>query len=842
MHELEELQHWLQDDSHVPQLINPFALRLVQAVQNGARGMDLAVLIRGVLRHESEKNQGGRTHLRIPIRVGWPDAEMYAKVGVTVLDDKNNSFFLYANPWEPLWLPHEYGEGLDRALFALAPRSSLREVEGDPFLAEVNRRNYRCASQRDAMRTVLTSPLDATVLLNLPTGTGKSLCGQLPALLLSKTEGVTVVVVPTVALALDQERALMPLICRPSAYFSSTSRQTENEEIRAAIMNGSQRIVFASPESVLDSLNFPLQIAAEKGLFKMLVIDEAHIVDGWGESFRPAFQELAGWRKMMLRCSKTPFRTVLLSATVTESCLDSLETLFGDEGSFSVFSSVVLRPEPAYWYARCSNKEEKIHRLMEAIHQLPRPLIVYTTEVEDSEYLYRIIRESGYVRVRLFHGDTRQDERETIINDWNERRVDIVVATSAFGLGVDQSEVRTVIHACVPESIDRFYQEVGRGGRDGNACLSLMLYEEDDIQRGRNMSTVQLIGVEKGRSRWEWMFARKQPVPGKVDMFRLPVSSSPVEMNMNMNINGRSNYNEQWNLRILTMMSRMKVIAFDWEEAGQSSDNDDENWRVIRILKHDHLDDGFWDAVKLYRQESRRTDRNAFELMERLLQETECMANVFQQIYTINGCEGDSPRREVRVLPSCGGCPACRRMGHLPRSARMTSYPLQWSGEGITPLLRRYLDPSRHQLVLFREVRNTGKETVDVREKQNMMRTIQWFVKQGVRHIAASPFWVQWIKDNETLTRHHIFFTSFVREYAGLARQKWKIPTLVIHEQAEENLLVYRWIEQFATSDFPVIFMIPSTMEHPTRTGTLLSNILNVRSFRYEDFRLEVGI
>ncbi|RNB92519.1 ATP-dependent DNA helicase RecQ [Brevibacillus fluminis] len=842
MNDWDELTTWLEDDRYLPQFENPFYIRLFQAVKEGAQGRDLAALIRGVIRHEAEKNGVDRCILKVPRTQKWPDREIYEKMGMVIFEERDDCYLLYALPWSPQWLPHSKGEEPDRPLFGLIHRSHLKEVSGDPFLTEVGRQSYRCAPQRDAIRTILTSPNNATILINLPTGSGKSLCGQLPALLFSKQEGVTVVVVPTVALALDQERALMPFINHESAYFSSNSRLSENDAIRSRIMNGTQRVVFASPESVMQALDFSLQVAAKKGYFKMLVIDEAHTVDSWGDSFRPAFQELAGWRRMMLRKALEPFRTLLLSATVTESCLDTLETLFAGPGIFDSYSAVTLRPEPAYWQAKCTNQNEKKERLIESIDYLPRPLIVYTTEVKHAIKLFSEIRTEGYNRVRVFHGDTKQNEREAIIEDWHHRRIDIVVATSAFGLGVDQGEVRAVIHACVPESIDRFYQEVGRGGRDGRACMSLMLYDYDDIQLARKMSAPRLISIEKGRPRWERMFTNKRTIPEAPDKFLLPVTiSSGIDPDR---IDQKNDYNEQWHLRTLTMLSRMGVLEFDWEDIGASEEGEENHWRIVRMLRHDHMGDEFWEEVEQYRKSSKRSDRDEFSLMERLLKSGECISNLLKEIYSIQpSMNQDYLRREVYVAPACGGCPACRLEHRKPGSPALNRYPLQWPPfDTITGLLRRYLDPASHQLVLLRESGNGGKQTIGMSEKLSMLRMVYWFVNQGIKHIVASENILNWLREDVTLSDRYILFTSKMHEYNALTRVKWKIPTLVIHECRTDNEMVYRWLKSENVREYPTIFMIPEDMDHPLRIGQRLSDSLDIRNYRYDAFKQEVGL
>ncbi|MEH2094342.1 protein DpdG [Nostoc sp.] len=134
--------------------------------------------------------------------------------------------------------------------------------------------------------------------------------------------------------------------------------------IRDRIRAGTQRIIFTSPESLMDSLASALYEAAKLGILRYFIIDEAHMVEQWGDDFRPAFQEIPGLRRDLLRLNS--FTTLLLTATLTESCLDTLETLFGKD--LQVISAVQLRPEPAYWFKRCESEEVRKQRLLEAVY------------------------------------------------------------------------------------------------------------------------------------------------------------------------------------------------------------------------------------------------------------------------------------------------------------------------------------------------------------------------------------------------------------------------------------------------------------------------------------------
>src|SRR5262249_16651052 len=153
-------------------------------------------------------------------------------------------------------------------------------------------------------------------------------------------------------------------------------------------------------------------------------------------------------------------------ATLTAESLETLRLFFGRNSQ--VVSETQLRPEPGFLLRAEKSEEERSRHVIEALRFLPRPLILYTTRREDAEQWTTLLRTVGFQRLQLVRGgDVSGEGGDEVLRDWRTRAVDVVVATSAFGLGMDQSDVRSVVHACLPESIDRYYQEVGRGGRDG---------------------------------------------------------------------------------------------------------------------------------------------------------------------------------------------------------------------------------------------------------------------------------------------------------------------------------------------------------------------------------------
>jgi len=477
-----------------------------------------------------------------------------------VFEYDDHRFQVQAGNWHPEWLADSNAQTLEGPLFTEQLRRYTPCVEPDPYLGQLGFSSFKSAGQREAVRAVLSSPAGSTLTILLPTGGGKSLCGHLPALLdEGAVAGLVLVIVPTIALALDQQERLKGVISHPTAYVGGISPEEKavNRAIRHRIRNGEQRIIFTSPESVMQSLAPVLYRATKRGLLKLFVVDEAHMVEHWGDEFRSAFQEIAAIRTDLLRNSgEHRFRTLLLTATLTETGLDSLEVLFGGPGPFKLLSAAQLRPEPAFWAAYCVSDEVKTSRVLEAVRHLPRPLILYTTLVEEANRWHSLLINQGFLRTGLMTGKSGRDARATLLAGWRADEIDIVVATSAFGLGVDKDDVRAILHACVPENLDRYYQEVGRGGRDGRASASLVLYTANDLKQAKNAR--KLIRVELGRERWGAMVRSWEPMGD--GRYRVPVDAAPA-----YNPNADNDYNVAWNLRTLTLMARAGLIALDAE-------------------------------------------------------------------------------------------------------------------------------------------------------------------------------------------------------------------------------------------------------------------------------------
>jgi superfamily II DNA/RNA helicase len=857
--EFELLRKALSGQSHLP-AGSTFAeacnRRLIGALSRGAASPpgegDLAALTRHVLRREQERQGGISPMLPVPRVAPWPAAAAWHDYGVNVASESPGYLHLTARPWAPDWLADAVSHPVDGPATAEELRRDYGEwLAGDPFLHPFEAwRSYRCAGQREAVRGLLMAPPGSTLVVNLPTGAGKSLCPYIPTL--TDPNGITVVVVPTTALAIDQERALATFIPHPTAYYSGGEGAVDdrNRGIRDRIRQGSQRIVFTSPEGVVQSLAGALYTASTRGSLRLLAVDEAHIIDQWGDDFRPEFQELSGLRRDLLRqCAGAPFKTVLLTGTMTEPCLDTLETLFGKPGPFDVLSAVQIRPEPSYWLAGCESESIRQDRVLEALRHLPRPLILYVTRVSDAQAWLVRLQAAGFRRLRAVTGATRPLERAEVVHGWQHGDLDLVVATSAFGLGMDKSDIRAVIHACIPEHIDRFYQEVGRGGRDGRASVSLLLHTPEDAQVARDLNQKTIITPEKGSARWRAMFYAGETLPD--GRSRVPVDVVPEYGFGEFSSNAR---NLAWNVHTLALLARCEVIDLDAQPPPRPDDflSDDgvldeqrfqaeftrhRNQRVVRIIDEAHLEfEATWrGAVERSRGKDARSTRHGLDLMFEALASGRCLADILAEAYEIPLRSGERPRPASLVSRGCGGCPTCRRRGLPPRAGAMPTPRPAWLGlpAALPPDLLSLLSPAG-QAVLFDDLlgRATGSD------RQRRERLVRWLAAKGIRSFVAPA---------EELDRLRPLF-PMPPGPPVLFDEEWKplhlppVPALIIHPAEPVLATILRSVERATRTELPRLLWLPADTRDPEKPHCLLRHTVRLASYTIDEFCTRVGV
>ncbi|RYE89373.1 MAG: ATP-dependent DNA helicase RecQ, partial [Myxococcales bacterium] len=333
--------------------------------------------------------------------------------------------------------------------------------------------------QEEAMRA-LVQPA-SRVLLVAPTGGGKSLCYQLPACLL---EGTALVVSPLISLMEDQVRSLTQRGI-PATYLASTLSSEERSARFAGIRRGQYRLVYVAPERLSESI---YDIVPMHQL-SLLAIDEAHCIVQWGQDFRPDYLRLGEVVQRM-----PPVRLLACTATATPATrAEILHALGLDEGRVSLVLKGFARPNLALSVEHVSGPTEAMKRADEALRitltdpHAPRGAgIVYAATRRQTETVSGFLGERGW-RAHAYHAGLDGDLRARISRAFADKEIDVVVATNAFGMGIDRSDVRVVVHTQPPSSIEAYYQEVGRAGRDGRPAGGLLCLAPADIPLRRRL-------------------------------------------------------------------------------------------------------------------------------------------------------------------------------------------------------------------------------------------------------------------------------------------------------------------------------------------------------------------
>lgn len=513
--------------------------------------------------------------------------------------------------------------------------------------------------KKETVRSALSLDNGETLAISLPTGEGKSLIIQLIDLIgfpEINSNGLTLVVVPTVTLALDQEKSIQNLKNDKNPYAFVSKRNFENNVLKENIRNGTQSICFISPEAAYGPLRNTLLQCSQNGLLKAIIIDEAHIIEEWGNDFRVEFQLLSGlWRQLLtLTPSSKKFRTIMLSATYTQNSIKTIQTLFSySEESFKFFNATKLRPEIDYWIGNKVNEEYRKNRVLDSVLHLPRPLILYTSKVEDADKYHLELKQLGFKSIALVTGDSSNKDKEIVIEKWKNGTLDFVVATSAFGLGIDYKHTRSIIHACIPETLNRYYQEVGRGGRDGKSAVSLFLPAKNDIDYvNYTFEKKKVIGNKLGYLRWNAMFLNKIPVEGSNDEYIIDLHTTPEKGN-DFKLKGI----KEWNIQVIQLMTKSKIIQLSGIPTfNEKLEEEFDRYIIIKILNEQHLDKLVWsNEVDKVRNNIYSSNKESLDLLLRLMSQKECPSDIIAKQYQINL---DSKQYSVAKL--CSSCIKCR--------------------------------------------------------------------------------------------------------------------------------------------------------------------------------------
>ena len=343
------------------------------------------------------------------------------------------------------------------------PRSGRQDIE------KVAQERLGFDSLRPGQEEAILSLLDGSdTLVVQPTGSGKSAIYQIASLL---TEGVTLVVSPLIALQKDQVDAIQSLTKECAAVLNSTLSASETEDVWGKLSRKEIKFLFLAPEQL--NKQETLQRLKTAGI-SLFVIDEAHCISEWGHDFRPDYLHLGS----VIKALKHP-RVLAMTATASESVRDEIRTRLAMRKP-KVFVQGFDRPNISLRVDHFKTEADKRSAVAHRIRWADKPGIVYVATRRNAEEIMSDLKEEG-VESLFYHGGMKAKDRDCIQERFMAGEAEVIVATNAFGMGIDKADVRFVYHFDIPDSLDSYYQEVGRAGRDGEKAEAILFYRAENL-------------------------------------------------------------------------------------------------------------------------------------------------------------------------------------------------------------------------------------------------------------------------------------------------------------------------------------------------------------------------
>lgn len=346
------------------------------------------------------------------------------------------------------------------------------------------------------------------ILAVLPTGAGKSLCYQIPAL---ASEGYSIVVSPLIALMKDQVDSLNK-IERTASYINSTLDYTTEQKVFSDLYNGDIKLLYVAPEK-LESVKFIDRLKAIKPRF--IFVDEAHCISQWGVDFRPSYRKIKEIAELLEVPNISAF-----TATATPDVREDILSQLGISDA-KIFVSGFERKNIAVNVIRTNKKKEYVFKL---INEIGTPAIVYTSTRRAAESVYKFLN-AGAFKVSYYHAGLGSEIRRMVQDDFIEGKTDIICATNAFGMGIDKSDIRLIVHYNVPGSLENYYQEIGRAGRDGKASNAFLLFDEKDVNIQKHFIGNAVPDVEEVLNAYNLLYDFTATAMGNLPEQKIPIDS-----------------------------------------------------------------------------------------------------------------------------------------------------------------------------------------------------------------------------------------------------------------------------------------------------------------------------
>ncbi len=330
---------------------------------------------------------------------------------------------------------------------------------------EILYKYWNYSSFRNSQKEIIDKVLENNdVVALLPTGGGKSLCYQIPSL---SKEGVCLVISPLISLMNDQ---IENLDRKGIKALTIKGNSTKDEIVRLfdTLKYGKTKFLYLSPERLSSEF---IQQKIKETPINLIAIDEAHCISEWGHDFRPSYRHIKKIRKILPEVSMIAL-TATATKKVLEDIVNNLELKY-----VSIFKKSFFRENLAYQIFSLENKFEKLEQIFK---KNPFPTIIYVNSRKKTEKISNYINSKGYTSA-FYHGGMNTTDKSKAFNQWFQEEKKIIVATNAFGLGIDKPNVKVVIHLDLPSSIENYVQEAGRGGRNGEKSFSVVLQNKDDI-------------------------------------------------------------------------------------------------------------------------------------------------------------------------------------------------------------------------------------------------------------------------------------------------------------------------------------------------------------------------